>query len=161
MSADERPLKRARTAPAIQMAAPHPFDRDELVRLMTQCAIDLGYTQTAAELQHESGVSFQSTTINQFRAFVMEGRWEEAVAQVPVLELVTPEDSAAVHFLLKEQKYLELLERGEVAEALVVLQTELTPLGYDERELHRLTALVMCTTPAELYARHEWAGNRP
>ncbi len=42
-------------------------------------------------------------------------------------------------FWMKRQKYLELLERREVAKALTVLRQELTPLRQDVGRLHMLS----------------------
>lgn len=42
-------------------------------------------------------------------------------------------------FGLRQQKYLELLERRETSRALIVLRQELTPLGYDIPRVHALT----------------------
>lgn len=42
-------------------------------------------------------------------------------------------------FWMKQQKYLELLERRELAQALTVLRQELTPLHRDVGRLHALS----------------------
>ena len=42
-------------------------------------------------------------------------------------------------FWLKQQKYLELLERREIAQALLVLRQELQPLHQDQDRLHALS----------------------
>jgi len=46
-------------------------------------------------------------------------------------------------FCLREQKYLELLEKREIGPALVVLRQELTPLGYDPVRIHALSRQVI------------------
>ena len=43
-------------------------------------------------------------------------------------------------FCLKQQKYLELLERRDLSKALAVLRQELTPLHQDVGRLHALSA---------------------
>eukprot|EP00656_Telonema_subtile_P043684 TRINITY_DN5000_c0_g1_i2.p1 TRINITY_DN5000_c0_g1~~TRINITY_DN5000_c0_g1_i2.p1 ORF type:complete len:469 (-),score=95.82 TRINITY_DN5000_c0_g1_i2:441-1847(-) len=151
-----RPLKRAKKT--TQMSAELPFDKPELVRLMTQCIRDLGFTGSAELLEQESGVIFQSPSVNQFKEHVLAGAWEEALEQIPLLTLKRSEDVAAIQFLLKEQKYLELLEKGEVEPALTALQNELTPLSQDPKELQKLTSLIMCKTPAQIYEKHAWTG---
>lgn len=45
-------------------------------------------------------------------------------------------------FWLKQQKYLELLERRDLSKALAVLRQELTPLHQDVGRLHALSASV-------------------
>lgn len=42
-------------------------------------------------------------------------------------------------FWLRQQKYLELLERGDLGTALMVLRQELTPLHQDTSQLHHLS----------------------
>jgi hypothetical protein len=42
-------------------------------------------------------------------------------------------------FIMKQQKYLELLERRELGKALIVLRQELTPLHQDVGRLHALS----------------------
>jgi hypothetical protein len=46
-------------------------------------------------------------------------------------------------FWLKQQKYLELLERRDLSKALAVLRQELTPLHQDVGRLHALSASVL------------------
>lgn len=46
-------------------------------------------------------------------------------------------------FLMRQQKYLELLERDETEAALIVLRQELTPLHQDVSRLHTLTRFVI------------------
>lgn len=46
-------------------------------------------------------------------------------------------------FWVKQQKYLELLERRELAKALKVLQQEVTPLHQDVGTLHALTRYIL------------------
>ena len=42
-------------------------------------------------------------------------------------------------FLIREQKYMELLRRNIRGEALIVLQSELQPLNHDTRRLNMLS----------------------
>lgn len=49
-------------------------------------------------------------------------------------------DTTYLKFLLRQQKYLELLESRDLAAALVVLRNELTPLKKDVERLHSLSA---------------------
>lgn len=48
-------------------------------------------------------------------------------------------DVTKLKFLLRQQKYLELLERRELNSALTVLRSELTPLKTDVGQLHFLS----------------------
>lgn len=51
-------------------------------------------------------------------------------------------DQDELKFRLREQKYLELLEQGDLASALQVLRQELTPLHQDIGKLHKLSRYV-------------------
>lgn len=58
------------------------------------------------------------------------------------LPLAEGADVTALKFLLRQQKYLELLEQRDLGAALNVLRNELTPLKRDVGRLHALTAWV-------------------
>ena len=65
---------------------------------------------------------------------------------------------AAMRFAIREQKYLEYLEQGDTAKGLLVLRNELTPLCLDTSNLHRLSSLLMCQNPSDLFAMARWDG---
>ena len=58
------------------------------------------------------------------------------------LELSEDASKNEMLFLIRQQKYLELLEAENVTAALVVLRQELQPLHQDERQLHALSRYV-------------------
>ena len=55
------------------------------------------------------------------------------------LMLVEEADRHELLFWMKQQKYLELLERRDLGKALTVLRQELTPLHQDVGKLHALS----------------------
>jgi hypothetical protein len=55
------------------------------------------------------------------------------------LPLAEGVDTTWLRFCLRQQKYLELLERRDLASALTVLRNELTPLKTDVGRLHFLS----------------------
>ena len=79
-------------------------------------------------------------------------------------------------FWLKQQKYLELLERRDLGKALMVLRQELTPLHQDTGRLHTLSrqdsrvpsttpkppltllSLMMCPSATDLKSQADWDG---
>ncbi|KAH7079739.1 WD repeat-containing protein 26 [Paraphoma chrysanthemicola] len=63
-------------------------------------------------------------------------------------------------FWMKQQKYLELLERRELGKALAVLRQELTPLHQDVSRLHTLSSLMMCQSAEDLRNQAQWDGAR-
>jgi len=63
-----------------------------------------------------------------------------------------------MQFSMKRQKYLELLERRELSQALAVLRQELTPLHQDVSKLHALSSLMMCQSAEDLREQAQWDG---
>jgi len=61
-------------------------------------------------------------------------------------------------FWMKQQKYLELLERRDLGSALAVLRQELTPLHQDVGRLHALSSLMMCPSAEDLRHQSQWDG---
>lgn len=59
------------------------------------------------------------------------------------LPLAEGADVTMLRFCLRQQKYLELLERRELTPALIVLRSELTPLKTDVGRLHFLSRYVL------------------
>ncbi|KAG0350937.1 hypothetical protein BG005_009555, partial [Podila minutissima] len=64
-----------------------------------------------------------------------------------------------VKFLIREQKFLELLESGHIKSALVVLRSELTPLNKNMERVHTLTSFMMTSGADDLRQRAEWDGS--
>lgn len=58
------------------------------------------------------------------------------------LSLSPEADKREMLFLIRRQKYLELLEERDLGAALMVLRQELQPLEQDERQLHSLSRSV-------------------
>ena len=136
-------------------------DREEVTRLLIQGLEDLGYKAAAERLSQESGYQVESPAVAAFRQAIMEGNWSEAEAlllgknadpdgggvsihnghihQHEGLKLAECADPDRMKFLIREQKYLELVKRGERVKALMVLQTELQPLNYDIGRLNLLS----------------------
>ncbi|KAF4555155.1 Hypothetical protein D9617_3g022270 [Elsinoe fawcettii] len=77
---------------------------------------------------------------------------------LPVLPLGEGADQEEMLFLIRQQKYLELLEQRDLATALSVLRREITPLHRDTARLHTLTSLMMCPTADELRNLAKWDG---
>ena len=136
-------------------------DREEVTRLLIQGLEDLGYEAAAERLSQESGYLVESPKVVALRQAIMEGKWLEAEALLfgsssepdgggvsisngnkhlfAGLELVEDADPDQMRFSVREQKFLEILKRGETVKALIVLQTELQPLHCDTRRLDLLS----------------------
>ncbi|EFQ93082.1 hypothetical protein PTT_09656 [Pyrenophora teres f. teres 0-1] len=76
----------------------------------------------------------------------------------PGLTLAEGANREVMLFWLKQQKYLELLERRDLSKALAVLRQELTPLNQDVSRLHALSALIMCQSAEDLRQQAQWDG---
>ena len=136
-------------------------DREEVTRLLIQGLEDLGYNDAAERLCQESGYRVESQEVIAFRHAILEGKWSDAESlifgramesddggvrisnghtQGPThLKLVEDADEEEMKFLVREQKYIELLRRNLKGQAIHVLQTELQPLNYDARRLNALS----------------------
>lgn len=108
-------------------------------------------------LSAESGYQLETPGVATFRSAVLDGRWSEAEkiliqsfrnggahdTQKPppekTLVLAEDADRNEMLFYLRQQKFLELLEAGDLGAALIVLRQELTPLNYDIDRLHSLS----------------------
>ncbi|RUS21775.1 hypothetical protein BC938DRAFT_475356 [Jimgerdemannia flammicorona] len=111
----------------------------ELVRLMVQSMHDMGYSEAAAALERESGFMLETSSIRQFREGVLTGDWQSVETLLSVLELDQELEIKEIKFLIRQQKYLELLESRNIKKALQVLRNELTPLDYSLERLHALS----------------------
>lgn len=137
----------------------------------------MGYHSAAQSVSKDSGYELESPTVAAFRSAVIEGSWEEAerflfgatpAAGAPNragngshgngLVLVEGADGDAMRFCIRQQKYLELLERRDYRQALSTLRTELTPLNQDAQKLHFLSSLLMCQSADEVKAKADWDG---
>ena len=113
----------------------------------------LGYSEAAIRL------SFAA--VAEFRLEVLEGHWDEAAAVVLAFSL-QKEVETEVLYCLKQQKYLELLEKQDSVKALECLRTELAPLKPDETAtLHSLASLLLCSSAKELMEAIGWEGSGP
>lgn len=136
-------------------------DREEITRLLIQALSDLGYHGAASRLGEESGYELESPSVASFRHAVLQGEWLEAESLlfgsspsdagggVSISNGHSPRhrglvlgegvDASELKFQVRQQKYLELLEKRELEIALSVLRQELTPLHRDQAKLHALS----------------------
>lgn len=128
-------------------------DREEVTRILIQALGDLGYNNAASSLSQESGFELESEPVALFRNAVLQGEWSQAEqllfgatmeeGGVSIngngLLLHDGVDKNFMRFRLRQQKFLELLERRNTGGALLVLRRELTPLYQDTSKLHFLS----------------------
>ncbi|KAF9532157.1 WD40 repeat-like protein [Crepidotus variabilis] len=133
-------------------------DREEFVRLVIQSLRDVGYIESAATLEAESGYTMESLEVSQFRRYILEGLWSKAEVALETLGVEDEEGFWDAKFLIRRQKYLELVEARKPTTALHVLRNELAPLKVDPDQLHTLSSLIMCSEPEDLRNRAGWDG---
>ncbi|KAF8912044.1 WD40 repeat-like protein [Gymnopilus junonius] len=133
-------------------------DREEFVRLVIQSLRDVGYVESAATLEAESGYTMESPEVSLFRQYILDGMWAKAEAALGRLGVQDKEGLWDAKFLISRQKYLELLEARKPTAALQVLRNELAPLNVDPDQLHTLSSLIMCAEPEDLRRRAGWDG---
>ena len=136
-------------------------DREEVTRLLIQGLGDLGYHSAANRLSQESGYEVESAAVAALRSAILQGQWPEAESllfgwdseadgggvsisnghshQFGGLKLAVDADPNTMRFSIREQKYLELLEKMETTSAIMVLRHELQPLRQDVARLDHLS----------------------
>eukprot|EP00245_Coleochaete_scutata_P004659 TRINITY_DN17460_c0_g1_i1.p1 TRINITY_DN17460_c0_g1~~TRINITY_DN17460_c0_g1_i1.p1 ORF type:complete len:617 (+),score=102.56 TRINITY_DN17460_c0_g1_i1:313-2163(+) len=132
--------------------------RTEYIRLITQSLYELGYETTAAQLERESGVLLQLPSVAEFRKGILDGNWEDCATLLQGMNLDDEDVHKSALFSILEQKYLELLETGQVTKALKVLQGQIEPLKLYKDRLHELATFVMCVEPKDLRKTAGWSG---
>ncbi len=80
--------------------------REELVRLITQCLGDLGYSKAAEVLQAESGICLLKEPMGRFRMGILEGQWDVVESVARDLPFTSEANRQAVQFHIARQKYL-------------------------------------------------------
>ncbi|KAF5315776.1 hypothetical protein D9611_004875 [Ephemerocybe angulata] len=144
--------------PGTTISEDSSIDREEFVRLVIQSLRDVGYIESAATLEAESGYTMETLEVTQFRQYILDGVWSKAETALRHLYIEEPESLLDARFLINEQKYLEFLEAGKTTAALHVLRNELAPLNVDPDHLHTLSSLIMCSEPEDLRRRADWDG---
>ncbi|KAH9066471.1 WD40 repeat-like protein [Lactarius vividus] len=134
------------------------IDREEYIRLVIQSLRDIGYIESAATLEAESGYVMETSRVAEFRRCILEGAWREAEEALEHLGVAEDDGLWEAKFLISQQKYLEYLETGKTTKALHVLRNELAPLHMDPEQLQPLSSLVMCSDAADLRQKAGWDG---
>ena len=142
--------------------------KQELVRLIIQSLGDMGYSyvflilisiskisQSAQFLEKESGTTLESPNVIEFRKSIYQGNWNQVESLLSTL-LIPSQDLQNVLFMIREQKYLELLEIGDLKSALHVLRHELAPLNIHFDKLHELSGWLMSFK--DLKSKSKWDG---
>ncbi|KAF7338070.1 WD-domain-containing protein [Mycena venus] len=129
------------TLPGTSLYDDSDVDREEFVRLVIQSLRDVGYIESAATLEAESGYAMETPEVTDFRQYILEARWSKAEDALHRLGVHDREALWDARFLISQQKYLELLEAQKTTDALHVLRNELAPLDVDSEQLHSLSRI--------------------
>lgn len=145
--------------------------REEVTRILIQALSDMGYHGAAESVSRDSGYELESNTVSAFRTAVLDGSWARAEELLDGaaaaggqqtgngLVLAPGADQNIMRVWLRQQKFLELLERRDTSRALLVLRGELTPLcSGQHQKLHFLSSLLMCQSTDDLKAKADWDG---
>jgi len=138
-----------------------PVYKPEIIRLILQSLRTFGYSESADQLEAESGIILEERSVEKFKLGVLEGRWDEVAALIPEFGL-KPEEQVQVLYCVKQQKYLELIEKEDYLQALECLRNEVVPLKpEDTATLHTLASHLLCCSSEELMEDAAWEGSGP
>lgn len=113
--------------------------KDELVRIIIQCLYALGYSNSAACLELESGIRCKSQEFESLESLVLNAKWDDCIRNLDRISGLTDEIRASAVFLLLEQCLLECLNSGDVMQALDILRKRFSSLKIDKEMLHKLS----------------------
>lgn len=133
-----------------QHASYRGYNKTEMTRLLLQALGDLGYKDTADELEKESHVSLESPHVAKLRQAVTSGQWDEAERYFDSVQLRDGTNDAEYRFLIRKQHFLELLADGDSTGGLQVLREGLAPLDVNKGELKALSGHVFDSPEAVL-----------
>ncbi|ESO07400.1 hypothetical protein HELRODRAFT_76512 [Helobdella robusta] len=133
----------------------------EIIRIIGQHLRYLGFNHTFNQLACESSCILEDPNASKLRTHVLEGMWDLAEADLDNLQLVyniSSLDLTKMKFLLFEQKYMEVLESGDLHNALDILRTQVTPLKFKTDYVHKLSSYLMCSSSDDLRRMSKWPG---
>jgi len=123
------------------------FERADLVRIVAKFLDDMGYSQTASQLESESGIKCQSSSASECLHYLAQGQWSEALELLTKVKL--QEDSVDVQRLVLERKFAEYLEQDNVLTALQCLRIEICPMLVNkdtkQSQLEKLARCILCS----------------
>ncbi|KAJ9691742.1 hypothetical protein PVL29_013818 [Vitis rotundifolia] len=117
--------------------------RPEFIKIITRALYSLGYSKSGDQLQKESGIPLHSTVVDLFRQQVVEGKWDESVDTLHRIGLSDEYIVKSASFMILEQKFLELLKKEKIKDALSTLRNEIVPLSINVSRVHELAAYII------------------
>ncbi|KDN45446.1 hypothetical protein K437DRAFT_256557 [Tilletiaria anomala UBC 951] len=132
------------------------ISKADLNRLVMDYLVIEGYKDAAESYATETGISPQvdlESIANRMtvRSAIQRGDIEEAIGRVNELDPEILDTNPVLFFRLQQQRLIELIRTGKVAEALAFAAEELAPRGEEHPELlpelERTMALLVFDTP--------------
>lgn len=117
----------------------------EFVRIIADALYSLGYNKTGACLEEESGIPFHSSTVTIFIQQILDGNWDGSLASLHKIGIIDESIIKSASFIILQQKFLELLDREKLMEALKTLRTEISPLSINSNRVRELSSFLLST----------------
>ncbi|KAL8474105.1 hypothetical protein ACS0TY_030100 [Phlomoides rotata] len=115
----------------------------EIVRVMAEALNSLGYSETVARLEEESGIPLHSPVVDLFMRQILDGRWDESVLVLHKIGIVDESIIKLASFIILEQKYLDLLDEDKIMDALKTLRTEISPLRIHDERVREMSSFIV------------------
>ncbi|CAK9176469.1 unnamed protein product [Ilex paraguariensis] len=119
------------------------FKKVELVRIIAEALYSLGYKNTGAQLEEESGIPLHPSVVKLFTQQILDGNWDESVATLHKIILLDETIIKLASSLILEQKFFELLDEGKIMDALKTLRTEIAPLCINNNRVRDLSSCIV------------------
>ncbi|CAK9137724.1 unnamed protein product [Ilex paraguariensis] len=130
----------------LEMLGPkHQIKKVELLRLIIQGLYALDYNTSAASLETESNVSYESSELKRLRSQVLEGNWERCIEiLVEIKEYLKNEETRAKALsLILCQCIRECMSRDDYISAVMALRKDFSELGVSQEKIHHLARVLL------------------
>ncbi|KAL7128619.1 hypothetical protein ABFS83_13G007000 [Erythranthe nasuta] len=117
-------------------------NKTELVRILAEALYSLGYSETGARLEEESGIPLHTPVVDMFMRQILEGRWDKSVSMLHEIGLDETVIKSA-SFIILEHKFFELLEGEKIIDAWKTLRTEIVPLSINDERVRVLSSFII------------------
>lgn len=118
------------------------FTSRDISKLMLRTLYNLGFRESAAKLEEESGIKIITDSASLLFAHIRSGEWEQAIDVAKDLKFISKSQDDIMSIIL-ELKYFELIETGNSNAALACLRTELSEHIFDITRLSELASFLL------------------
>ncbi|KAK1442733.1 wd repeat protein 26-related protein [Babesia gibsoni] len=135
------------------------FNKSQLLRVVMQLLVDMGYTETVETLEKESGCIYQCESVKLLEKFIKSGDMAGARSHLSQLK-VSSDIRMACAFLCSQESFATALYHKDTDKALKILREDLSPSAFDEDTKRRVklcaSLLVYPTTEHILRSELRW-----